>query len=68
MISCAEQFANDGSAIASILGEMNRTMADQYSRELSVKVLTAQYQFAAQSYKMGGFAGYALSSSMAIAH
>jgi DNA invertase Pin-like site-specific DNA recombinase len=60
VIYCAEQFANDGSAIASILKGMKRTMAAEYSRELSAKVFAAQSRLAAQGYKMGGFVGYAL--------
>ena len=60
VIYCAEQFANDGSAIASILKGMKRTMAAEYSRELSAKVFAAQCRFAAQGFKMGGFAGYGL--------
>lgn len=60
VIYCAEQFENDGSAIASILKGMKRTMAAEYSRELSAKVFAAQCRFAAQGYKMGGLAGYGL--------
>jgi DNA invertase Pin-like site-specific DNA recombinase len=37
VIYCAEQFENDGSAIASILKGMKRTMAAEYSRELCAK-------------------------------
>lgn len=60
VLYCAEQFVNDGSAIASILKGMKRTMAAEYSRELSAKVFAAQCRFANQGYKMGGFAGYGL--------
>jgi DNA invertase Pin-like site-specific DNA recombinase len=60
VIYCAEQFANDGSAIASILKGMKRTMAAEYSRELSSKVFAAQCRFAMQGFKMGGFAGFGL--------
>lgn len=60
VVYCAEQFENDGSAIASILKGMKRTMAAEYSRELSAKVFLAQCQFAKRGYKMGGFAGYGL--------
>ena len=35
---CAEQFANDGSLPSVILKSLKRTMAGEYSRELSVKV------------------------------
>nr|WP_315256591.1 recombinase family protein [uncultured Duganella sp.] len=60
VVYCAEQFTNDGSAIASILKGMKRTMAAEYSRELSAKVFAAQCRFAIKGYKMGGFAGYGL--------
>jgi len=60
VVYCAEQFDNDGSAIASILKGMKRTMAAEYSRELSDKVFTAQCRFAMNGFKMGGFAGYGL--------
>lgn len=60
VIYCAEPFENDGSAIASILKGMKRTMAAEYSRELSAKVFAAQCRFAAQGYKMGGYVGYGL--------
>jgi DNA invertase Pin-like site-specific DNA recombinase len=35
---CAEQFENDGSPVSSIVKGVNREMAGEYSRELSVKV------------------------------
>lgn len=60
VVYCAEQFENDGSAIASILKGIKRTMAAEYSRELSAKVFAAQCKYAAQGYKMGGFVGYGL--------
>lgn len=60
VIYCAEQFANDGSAIASILKGLKRTMAAEYSRELSAKVFAAQCRFAMKGHKMGGIAGYGL--------
>lgn len=60
VIYCAEPFENDGSVVASILKGMKRTMAAEYSRELSAKVFAAQCRFAAKGYKMGGYAGYGL--------
>ncbi|WP_409187940.1 recombinase family protein [Bradyrhizobium sp. RDM4] len=35
---CAEQFDNNGSVIASIVKNLKRAMAAEYSREFSVKV------------------------------
>lgn len=60
VVYCAEPFANDGSAIASILKGMKRTMAAEYSRELSDKVFAAQCRFVSKGYKMGGSVGYGL--------
>ncbi len=60
VIYCAEQFANDGSPLAAILKVIKRSMAAEFSRELSVKVFAAQSRFAALGFKQGGGAGYAL--------
>jgi len=60
VIYCAEPFANDGSAIASVLKGIKRTMAAEYSRELSARVFAAQCRFAAKGFKMGGLVGYGL--------
>ncbi|TFW17549.1 recombinase family protein [Duganella callida] len=60
VLYCAEPFENDGSALASIVKSMKRTMAAEYSRELSAKVFEAQRRFAVQGYKMGGSAGFGL--------
>jgi DNA invertase Pin-like site-specific DNA recombinase len=60
VVYCAEQFENDGSAIASIAKGLARFKAAEDSRVLSEKVFAAQCRFAANGYKMGGYAGYAL--------
>jgi len=39
---CAEQFENDGSPISNLIKSVKRTMAGEYSRELSVKVFAGQ--------------------------
>ena len=39
---CAEQFENDGSMSSSVLKTLKRSMAAEYSRELSVKVFSGQ--------------------------
>ncbi|WP_340318132.1 recombinase family protein [Rhizorhabdus argentea] len=51
---CAEQFENDGSASSGILKSLKRTMAGEFSRELSQKVFIGQCRLAARGYKMGG--------------
>ncbi|MGY4229810.1 DNA invertase Pin-like site-specific DNA recombinase [Bradyrhizobium sp. USDA 4503] len=57
---CAEQFDNDGSVLSSIIKNIKRVMAAEYSRELSAKVHAAQCRFARLGFKLGGRPGYAL--------
>src|SRR3954470_17570279 len=42
VVYCAEQFDNDGSLLSSIVKNIKRVMAAEYSRELSVKVHAGQ--------------------------
>ena len=60
VVYCAEHFANDGSPLAHIIKSIKRTMAAEYSRELSVRTFDAQAFLLAQGYKPGGAAGYGL--------
>src|SRR5258708_9899542 len=57
---CAEQFDNDGSMLSSIVKNLKRVMAAEYSRELSVKVHAGACRFARLGFKSGGPVGYAL--------
>lgn len=57
---CAEEFDNDGSVIASIVKNLKRVMAAEYSRELSVKVHAGACRVAGLGFKQGGAIGYAL--------
>jgi DNA invertase Pin-like site-specific DNA recombinase len=57
---CAEQFENDGSLLSSIVKNIKRVMAAEYSRELSVKVHTGQCRIASLGYRVGGPIGYGL--------
>jgi DNA invertase Pin-like site-specific DNA recombinase len=57
---CAEQFDNDGSLISSIVKNLKRVMAAEFSRELSAKVHAGQCRFASLGFKLGGRVGYAL--------
>ena len=57
---CAETFSNDMSLPALIMKALKRTMAGEYSRELSVKVLAGQKRLAQLGYKQGGLPGYGL--------
>jgi DNA invertase Pin-like site-specific DNA recombinase len=57
---CAEEFDNDGSVIASIVKNLKRVMAAEYSRELSVKVHAGACRVASFGFKQGGAVGYGL--------
>lgn len=57
---CAEQFENDGSIGSALLKTVKRTMAGEYSRELSVKVFAGQCRLIEMGYRQGGPAGYGL--------
>lgn len=57
---CQEQFNNDGSPISTIIKGVKRTMAAEYSRELSCKVHAGQCRLITLGYKQGGFAGFGL--------
>jgi len=57
---CAEQFENDGSLPSALLKTIKRTMAGEYSRELSVKVFAGQCRLVEMGFRQGGPAGYGL--------
>src|SRR5262245_13909006 len=57
---CAEQFDNDGSLISSIVKNIKRVMAAEYSRELSVKVHAGAVRLARLGFKVGGPTCYGL--------
>ncbi|AYM80355.1 recombinase family protein [Agrobacterium tumefaciens] len=57
---CAEQFANDGSLTATIIKNMKRAMAGEYSRDLSRKVFEGQKRLILLGYRQGGMAGFGL--------
>ena len=57
---CAEQFTNDGSISATIIKTVKRSMAAEYSRELSSKVFIGQCRLIQMGYRQGGMAGYGL--------
>jgi DNA invertase Pin-like site-specific DNA recombinase len=61
---CAEQFPNDSTLSAAILKAVKRTMAGEYSRELSVKCFEGQKRVAQLGYRVGGIAGYGLRRMM----
>lgn len=57
---CAEQFENDGSLSSTLMKTIKRTMAGEYSRELSVKVFAGQCRLIELGFRQGGPAGYGL--------
>jgi len=57
---CAEQFDNDGSLLASIMKNIKRVMAAEFSRELSSKVFAGSVRLTHRGFKMGGPTAYAL--------
>ena len=65
---CAEMFTNDDSVSGLILKAVRRTMAGEYSRELSAKVRTGQFRLANLGYKLGGTAVYGLRRQLLDVH
>lgn len=58
---CAEQFENDDSTASNLLKALKRTMAGEYSRELSVKVSAGQRRLAEMGWWQGGPAPFGMS-------
>jgi DNA invertase Pin-like site-specific DNA recombinase len=57
---CAERFDNDGSLMSSIVKNIKRVMAAEFSRELSAKVHAGQLRLAALGFRQGGPVGFGL--------
>jgi DNA invertase Pin-like site-specific DNA recombinase len=57
---CAEQFSNDGSPVSTIIKSIKRTMAGEYSRELSTKVFQGACRLVKLGFRQGGTAGFGL--------
>ncbi|APO56364.1 recombinase family protein [Bradyrhizobium diazoefficiens] len=57
---CAEQFDNDGSMLSSIVKNLKRVMAAEYSRDLSTKVHAGACRFARLGVTPGGPSIYGL--------
>lgn len=57
---CAEMFANDGSLTSTVMKNVRRAMAGEFSRDLSAKVWAAQCRLVMLGYKMGGKAAFGL--------
>jgi hypothetical protein len=57
---CAEMFENDGSMASTIVKNLKRAMAAEYSRELSAKVSHARTAMFRRGFWQGGSAGFGL--------
>lgn len=57
---CAEQFPNDGSIPNTIMKAVKRSMAAEYSRELSARVCLGSRRVAEAGFHMGSTPGYGL--------
>jgi DNA invertase Pin-like site-specific DNA recombinase len=57
---CAEEFENDGSLGATIIKAIKRTMAAEYSRELSNRVFAGKCRMTMRGFHAGGRAAYGL--------
>jgi DNA invertase Pin-like site-specific DNA recombinase len=60
VIYCAEQFDNDGSPLSALVKSIKRTMAGEYSRELSSKVFIGQCRLVELGFRQGGAPGFGL--------
>lgn len=61
---CAETFDNDNALPSLIMKSLKRTMASEYSRELSVKCYEALKRHVLLGYRAGAVAGYGLRRMM----
>ncbi|MBR0719823.1 recombinase family protein [Bradyrhizobium liaoningense] len=57
---CAEQFENDGSMLSSIVKNLKRVMAAEFSRELSAKVHAGVCRLVRNGYAPGGRKGFGI--------
>ncbi len=51
---CAEEFQNDGSLMSSVVKNLKRAMAGEFSRELSIKVFAGQCRLSHLGFFQGG--------------
>jgi len=57
---CAEPFTNDGTPFSALVKTFKRTMAGEYSRELSQKVFIGQCRLVEMGFRQGGPPGFGL--------
>lgn len=65
---CAEQFENDGSMMAGLFKAFKRSMAGEYSRELSVKVHAGQTRLIELGFRQGGAPGFGIRRQLVDEH
>ena len=68
VIYCAEPFVNDGSMSATVMVGLKRSMAAEYSRELSVKVFAGHRTLVQLGYRQGGTPGFGLRRQLVDEH
>lgn len=68
VIYCAEPFINDGSMSATVMVGLKRSMAAEYSRELSVKVFAGHRTLVQLGYRQGGAPGFGLRRQLVDEH
>src|ERR1700688_2666628 len=56
---CAEPFENEGSPLGAIAKWLKRSMAGEYSRDLSAKTFAGQARMVKLGFRLGGNPGYA---------
>lgn len=61
---CSETFPNDETLASSVVKNLRRAMAAEYSRELSAKCFSGQKHLAELGFRVGGQAGYGLRRMM----
>ncbi|PCJ07480.1 MAG: recombinase family protein [Rhodobacteraceae bacterium] len=64
IVFCAEQFENDDSPMSTIVKGIKRSMAGEYSRELSEKVFAGQCRLIELGFRQGGPPGFGLRRMM----
>lgn len=57
---CAEQFENDGSLALTVIKNIKRAMAGEFSRELSIKVFAGQSRVVTRGFRIGSTPGFGL--------
>lgn len=68
IVYCAEQFKNDGSLSSTVMVGLKRSMAAEYSRELSVKVFAGHRNLVQRGYRQGGAPGLGLRRQLVDEH